>query len=671
VTPALLLIDLQNDFLRAPSLEPTAGPIVDRAAALLTGCRARDVPVIHVWTTVRTEDDRRMPHWQHAGKWECVEGTDGHATPAPLRPIQGEPVIHKQFFSAFSVEELDRLLETRGIDTLLLAGVHLHGCVRSTALDAYQRRLTVRIAEDAVGSDDPLHAAITQRYLESRAARFHPSGSLLAALDGRSGEAPGDIPSQPVVIAGGESAPGAARPGCVHHSPRQTERMLWRVPIGDEVDVTVACAAARRCGSDLAGAPVRERAELLQRLADRVEALARALAEQMAQEIGKPVTQARAEVARGAALLRAAARRVGEPLDASCGSDAWRRYRPIGVVGLVTPWNNPLAIPLGKLAPALLYGNTVVWKPAPAGTGVAVRLMELMEAAGWPTGAVNLVTGDRSSAFALMSGDLDAVSLTGSTAAGRAAQDLCGRRHLPLQAELGGNNAAIVWTDSDLADAARRVAEGAFGFAGQRCTANRRVIIEAACYDRFLEHLEAATAALAWGDPCDPRIQVGPLISEAARAACTGVVARARETAQVIRQPHAGTPAAEELIRCGAYYPPTLIGCEDPRQEVIQEETFGPVLVVQRASDWEHAMSLCNGVRHGLVAALFSSSRELQRRFLEEAQAGILKLNQATSDAAVEAPFGGWKASGIGPPEHSDSNREFYTRTQAVYGWKP
>jgi acyl-CoA reductase-like NAD-dependent aldehyde dehydrogenase len=341
------------------------------------------------------------------------------------------------------------------------------------------------------------------------------------------------------------------------------------------------------------------------------------------------------------------------------------------VIGLITPWNNPFAIPLGKLAPALFYGNTVVWKPAPAGTAIAGRLMEILRTAGCPNGVVNLLCGDRSTALALMDGDLDAVSLTGSTAAGRSAQEVCGRRHLPLQAELGGNNAAVIWADGDPAEAARRVAEAAFGFAGQRCTANRRVIVEASCYDRFLACLETATAELVWGDPQEAGAQVGPLISEEARASCAGVVARAREAASLLVQPHGATSGAARLVGCGAYYPPTIIGCDDPQQEVVQEETFGPVLVVQRAEGWEHAMRLCNGVRHGLVAALFSPSPALHERFLQEAQAGILKLNQATADAGVEAPFGGWKASAIGPPEHGASNREFYTRTQAVYGWKP
>ena len=207
---------------------------------------------------------------------------------------------------------------------------------------------------------------------------------------------------------------------------------------------------------------------------------------------------------------------------------------------------------------------------------------------------------------------------------------------MPLQAELGGNNAAIVWSDTDLAVAATAVAEAAFGFAGQRCTANRRVVLDAVCRDEFLEHLRRAVDAL------DPRADVGALISTAKRDQVAALVARAGGL--LVQGPADATPG---------YFPPTVIQCDNPAAEIVQEETFGPVLVVQPARDFDDALRLCNGVRHGLVAALFSRSAERQARFLEAAQAGILKIDRTTADADAEAPFGGWKASGIGPPPNT------------------
>jgi acyl-CoA reductase-like NAD-dependent aldehyde dehydrogenase len=289
-------------------------------------------------------------------------------------------------------------------------------------------------------------------------------------------------------------------------------------------------------------------------------------------------------------------------------------------------------------------------------------LLQILHAAGLPPGLVNLVDGDKSIALTLMADPgIDAVSITGSAAAGYAAQDICGRRHIPLQAELGGNNAAIIWPDADLKKAAAEVSDAAFAFAGQRCTANRRVIVHAQVYGEFLELLREAAAALTWGDPLDSSTRIGPLISADKCSEIASLLERARAGSAEIFTLHNSKPS-------GAYFPPTIVCCNDPAQEIFQEETFGPILVVARANDWDHAMQLCNGVRQGLVASLFSTSKQLQQQFLETAQAGILKINLATADADAEAPFGGWKASGIGPPEHGASNREFYTRTQAVYG---
>src|SRR5271154_1823876 len=154
--PVLVLIDCQNDFLSAPGLQPAAGLVVERAAALLTACRAQGVPVVHVWTTVRREPDDRMPHWRASGRWWCEEGTAGHKAPESLQPAEGEMIVHKQFFSGFGGTQLHDLLRARGYDTLVLAGVHLHGCVRATAMDAYERGYRMFIAEDAVASDDAI-----------------------------------------------------------------------------------------------------------------------------------------------------------------------------------------------------------------------------------------------------------------------------------------------------------------------------------------------------------------------------------------------------------------------------------------------------------------------------------------------------------------------------------
>ena len=385
---------------------------------------------------------------------------------------------------------------------------------------------------------------------------------------------------------------------------------------------------------------------------------------------GKPIRYATEEIAGTLAQLHALVRRT--PVDPrtvpSAPAPTRARRCPLGVVALITPWNNPLYLPLGKLGPAVLHGNTVVWKPAPAGLGIALRILAQLQAAGLPPGVVQVLPGDRATAERLMAHPgVDAVTLTGSLAAGYSAQEICARYHRPLQAELGGNNAAIVWSDAALEPAAELIAEGAFALAGQRCTANRRVIVERRCLEEFLTHVTAATARMPSGDPSNPATRIGPMISPEARDRVAATIARARARSRRLILPAADQPIPAESPHDWTYHPPVIAVCDDPTDELVQAETFGPLLVVQPVESWDEAMARCNGVRQGLVAALFSTDPERQQRFLREARAGILKLNRATAGAAVDLPFGGWKASGVGPPEHGDADQEFYTRSQTLY----
>ncbi len=469
--------------------------------------------------------------------------------------------------------------------------------------------------------------------------------------------------------AGGPVRRGDELPGAVHSAPHRRGTPLWRVPLCPVESVAEATTRAQVAAGRWSRSGWSDRSALLERLADVVAAEAERLARQIATEVGKPVCDARSEVVFAMQLIRAAVGRSSAHHEVERGPE-WRVCRrPHGVVALITPWNNPLAIPVGKLAPALLYGNTVVLKPSPPGAGVALTLLTLLERAGAPTGLVHLVNGDAATAQCVIEDPrVGAVSLTGTIDAGAAGRASCARRGIPFQGELGGNNAAIVWSDADLSSAAQQVAAGAFGSAGQRCTANRRVIVDENCYDTFLAHLEQATAALPWGDPLEDRTQVGPLVNDAALRRVTAVVTRARNAGWSVLQAHADSPAGEKLQQVGCYYPPTIVLCDDPAAEIVQEETFGPVLVVQRATSVDHALALNNGVSQGLVAALFSHSAALQERFLAEARAGILKLNRATAGVDAAASFGGWKASGDGPPEHGSGDALFYTRAQTVYG---
>jgi acyl-CoA reductase-like NAD-dependent aldehyde dehydrogenase len=400
---------------------------------------------------------------------------------------------------------------------------------------------------------------------------------------------------------------------------------------------------------------------LLQAFGDQLLKHEAELVDLLVDDIGKPIRYARDEVARAIALIDAATAQIEPGQDQRPEKTGYRR-EPLGVIGLIGPFNNPLAIPIGKIVPALLYGNVVIWKPAIPGSRIAQKALELFATATHRPELLQVLCGGEETARDLMT-QSDAVTISGSSKVGRAAQEICAARYIPLQAELGGNNASIVWSDADLDAAAATIAEGAFAFAGQRCTANRRAIIDASVYDIFVDQLVLASRRLVWGDPADEKTQIGPLISSASRNRVKGVIDRARAAALRVINP------SEKLndARGDAWLEPTIVCCDDPSAEIVQEETFGPVLVVQRAEDWDKAILLCNGVKQGLAAAIFTTSPKRIEDFLRRVRAGILKINCSTANAAVDLPFGGWKASGIGPAEHGPANREFFTRTQAIY----
>ena len=648
--PALLLVDLQADYLAAADLQPVADQLVGRAGRLLDRCRELSIPVIHVWTTVRRDDDHRLLHWRLQDRWQCVDGTTGHRPPPGLEPREGESVIHKSGFNAFAGGMLDDLLRRLDRDAVILAGLHLHTCVRLAAMECLERGYRVHIAEDAIASNDPIHAAATLRWLTERSVRFAPASAILASL------------------AGGQSA-------LVHRSPRCTNQVLFEVRRADEATVSAEIEQARGGWLSWRFRPAADRLAVLEAAAGRLESAATDLAHQMAIEIGKPISHGLEESRRGAANVRDVIRRAAAFQSETRESGGITRRQPLGVIALISPWNNPVAIPIGKIAPALAYGNTIVWKPAPSGTGIARAILRILHQAGLPSNVVRLIEGDSRTAQQIASHqDIDAVTLTGSLSAGYAIEEICARRFIPLQAELGGNNPAIVWPgsageDTDLAHAAKQIAWGAFGFAGQRCTANRRAIVAASEFEQFLAALKTAAEQLPWGDPFDTTTEIGPVINTAKQQETAALIDRALHDDRVatVHLVQAAR-AAHGWVREGSYSQPAIICCDDATHPLVQEETMSPILVVQRAKDFDHAIELADGTRYGLAAALFSNNAALRDRFLAGARAGILKLNTSTAGADTTLPFGGWKASGVGPPEHGEADVLFFTRLQAVYG---
>ena len=593
---ALLLIDLQEEFLSRPGLVSHRAILVASVAAALADARTSGEPVFHI----RTGGPVPMPHRNHRPD----------ATPPPdLIEQPGEMVFTKRFFSAFDAPDLEHALRAANVTRLRLAGLHTHACIQATALDAYARGFEVEIDETLVASDSPAHAGETLRWLGTRAASVLEQKSEV----------------------------------WLHRDPCDQTRILAEVQPTPIEEIVSTIERTR------ADPNVEERASRLAAWHASLTASRAQFVRALVDTVAKPIADAEAEFTYGLALLAhtIATLRDPQPYDARTVT-----YRPVGRVGLITPWNNPFAVPLGKLAPAIGFGNTIAWKPALPGTAVA-RLLQASLADAGLADAVALITGGASTGAAMIAhGGLDLLSITGSVPVGRAIIAAAGARALPVQAELGGCNAAVVDSSADLDTAAADLATAMFSFSGQRCTAIRRVIVAQHIAPAFTERLAANVAALSLGHPSDTATRIGPVID---RAAQQRFLTLAQATAP-IDQPEAG-----------CWVTPTLLHALPDGHPLLADEVFGPLAAIQVARDLTHAIALHNATDFGLLGALYTADPASERRFLAEAQAGMLSINRARPPFAAAGPFVGWKNSGFGPPEHGRWNRDTYARPQAIY----
>lgn len=407
------------------------------------------------------------------------------------------------------------------------------------------------------------------------------------------------------------------------------------------------------------------RSRALHALADAVAAR-EGLAELITREVGKPITESRGEVARAVAILRyyaqAAFDPVGEMYPGSApGARVQVRLDPLGVVLAICPWNFPLAIPLWKAAPALAYGNAVAVKPASAAIGVARALEELADDV-LPPGVLAVINVPGAEIGPLLDDRrIAAATVTGSTAAGVAVAERLARRAVPAQAEMGGQNPAIVLPDADPAAAAALIVAGAMHYAGQKCTATRRLIAVGAAGGPIEEEVAAAVAGLAVGDPGAEATVVGPLIDAAAVDEFEARLAGARE-----RGARPVASAAPPAGGSGHFVAPTVLAIDDPGDEANQEETFGPLLTIIRVPDVEAAVAAANATRYGLVGAVHGHDIGAATAVAERLDCGLIRVNAATPGVDYYAPFGGERLSSHGPREQGRAAREFFTTTRTV-----
>ncbi|MFC0527445.1 aldehyde dehydrogenase family protein [Phytohabitans kaempferiae] len=445
-------------------------------------------------------------------------------------------------------------------------------------------------------------------------------------------------------------------------SPQRPDDLVVKVADSGPADVAAAVERTRAAGADWARRAAGERAAALTACADALAGAAADVSALVVREVGKPVGEAVGEVARGVAILRyfaqAALLPEGEVFPASDGASLLHtRRRPHGVAGLITPWNFPVAIPLWKAAPALAFGNGVVLKPAEQSPAVALRLAELFADA-LPGGVLTVVTGGGAAGAALVEA-ADAVSFTGSVGAGARVRRAAAERGIPVQCEMGGQNASVVLPDADLDAAARTIAFAAMGYAGQKCTATSRAIVVGDA-DGFAERLVAAVEELGVGDPAEPGTAVGPVIEVEARDAVAGAARRAAgRGAKVLT-------GGAALDHAGWFVAPTVVTGVPEGDELLTEEVFGPICAVVPAASPEAAVEAANSVRHGLVAALFTRDLGAALTLSPRFDVGMLKVNAPTAGVDFHAPFGGAKESSYGPREQGPAAREFYTRTTTV-----
>ncbi|MDQ3784457.1 MAG: aldehyde dehydrogenase family protein [Actinomycetota bacterium] len=404
------------------------------------------------------------------------------------------------------------------------------------------------------------------------------------------------------------------------------------------------------------------RGTALRQIADSIEGRAGEFAELMVREVGKPLAETRQEIGRAVSIFRYHSQMALAPNGLTypaADARSWlmeKRY-PLGVCGLLTPWNFPIAIPVWKLAPALACGNTAVLKPAPQATATA-RLLHEITTEHLPEGVFELVTGDAETGEPLVDHPgVAAVSFTGSVPVGHEIAGRVAGRGAKLQCEMGGQNPSVVLADADLDKAAATIAFATMGYAGQKCTATSRVIIESPVYGAFKDKLIAAVEEMGVENPSSESCKVGPLIEEEARQNALDAIQDSGGNVVT-----GGSPLDAE----GFYIAPTLVEVDDRTNVLAKEEVFAPVVALLEVPSPDEAIALANDVRFGLVAAVFTSNLGRAMEYTGKLEAGLVRVNAPTSGVDFHAPFGGSKESSIGPREQGLAAREFFTETRTL-----
>jgi len=470
-------------------------------------------------------------------------------------------------------------------------------------------------------------------------------------------------------LIGGEWVDAADGATFENRNPAKINEVIGVFPSATAGDVQHAIAAAKAALPGWANLPAPARGTILDKASQIIDARQKELAEILTREEGKTRAEATGEVLRARDIFKYAAgegwRAGGDVIPSNTGGELlYTRREPLGVVALVTPWNFPIAIPVWKMAPALIYGNTVVFKPASFTPEIGYRLVEILVEAGLPKGVVNLITGSGRLVGDVLvaSKDVNGVSFTGSYSVGMKIYEKAMPNLTRIQLEMGGKNPMIVLNDAKIDMAVNLASMSGFGVTGQACTAASRVIVEEGIADEFVAALTAKARSMVVGDGLETGVQMGPAVSEDQFKTDLDYI-------KIGKDEGAKLLTGGERAKDGGYYiQPTVFDEVDIKMRIAQEEIFGPVISVIRVKNLDDAIEKANDIEFGLSAGIVTNDMQKAFTFANRIDAGVVKINEPTTGLALQAPFGGFKNSSANTfKEQGAAAIEFYTRTKTIY----
>lgn len=470
---------------------------------------------------------------------------------------------------------------------------------------------------------------------------------------------------------GGQWVDAASGETFEKRNPARTSEVIGLFPRSLAVDVDDAVNAAQSAFATWSRVPAPARGDYLKMIGDLLVERKDEIAFEMTREMGKTFTETRGDVQEAIDTAYYAASETRRLFGNTVPSELPNKFnmslrRPVGVFGIITAWNFPVAVPTWKIFPAIASGNTVVFKPSEEAPNSARLLVKVFEDAGLPAGVVNLITGAGEAGRALVDHPgIDGISFTGSTDTGASIAEAAAREHKRVSLEMGGKNPQIVMPDADLDLAVEGVLWGAFGTTGQRCTATSRLLLHVDIHDEVVERVKARAAELRLGYGNDDGIDVGPLINQKALDKVLGYIEIGQqEGAKLVM---GGKRAEEGALAEGYFFPPTIFADVRPGSRLALEEVFGPVLSVLKFETYEQAIEIANEVRYGLSSSIYTRDVAQAFRAMHDLEAGITYINGPTIGAEAHMPFGGVKQTGNGHREGGWEVFDFYTETKTVY----